>query len=141
MELKSLGKFFKIWYPSLVIAIIIFIMSSFPAADSNKQSGLIINAITFLFPNLKNVDFLVTLVRKTAHFTEYAILGFLTARGFKLSNKSPWFSIIACCLYASTDEIHQSFIPGRSAEFKDVALDTAGAAFGTIVYILTHRKK
>lgn len=140
MQLKSLGKFFKIWYPPLLMAIIIFIFSSSPAADSNRQSGLIVNAITFLFPSLENVDFLVTLVRKAAHFTEYAILGFFTARAMKLSNLSPWLSILACALYAGTDEFHQSFVPGRSAEIKDVALDTAGATFGAMIYILTHRK-
>lgn len=142
MELKSLGKFFKNWYPTLIMALIIFILSSAPALDSNKQSGLIINAITFLFPDLKNVSFLVTIVRKTAHFIEYTILGFLTARSMRLSGaRHSITSIIACAFYASTDEIHQSFVPGRSAEPKDVALDTLGASFGIFIYWLITRKK
>ena len=140
MELRSLGKFFRIWYPSVLLMIIIFIFSSAPADDSNRQSGLIINAITFLFPNLKDVESLVTIVRKIAHFTEYAILGFFIARAFKLSKASPWFSILACAIYAGSDELHQSFIPGRSAEVKDVVLDTVGATFGVLIYWLTHRK-
>lgn len=141
MELKSLGKFFKIWYPALVMAIVIFIFSSMPALDSNRQSGLIVNAITFLFPDLKNTTFLVTIVRKSAHFLEYALLGFLTARAFRLSKKSSWWSVLACAAYAGTDEFHQSFIPGRSAEPKDIALDTIGATFGVLVYWLFTRKK
>ena len=141
MELKSLGKFFKIWYPAIVMAIIIFIFSSSSALDSNHQSGLIVNTITFLFPDLKNTTFLVTIVRKSAHFIEYALLGFLTARAFKLSKKSPWWSILACAIYAGTDEFHQSFTPGRSAEVKDIALDTIGAAFGATIYIFFTRKK
>lgn len=130
----------KTWYPALVMAVIIFTFSSFPAADSDQQSGLIVNVITTLFPDLKGVDHLVNIVRKIAHLTEYTILGYLTARGFKLSNKSPWFSVLACAIYAATDEFHQTMIQGRSGEVRDVALDTLGATFGVIIYRLTHRK-
>ncbi len=140
MQLKTLGKFFKVWYPSLLIAIIIFIFSASSSTDSNRQSGFIVNAIAFLFPDLKNADFLVTIVRKGAHFTEYALLGYFTARAFKLSKKSPLFSILACAIYAATDEFHQSFVSGRSAEIKDVLLDTAGASFGVGIYLLFHRR-
>lgn len=141
MELKSLGKFFKIWYPTLIMAIIIFIFSASPALDSNRQSGLIVNAITFLSPDLKDATFLVRIVRKSAHFIEYAILGFLAARSFKLSKKSPWWSILACAIYAGIDEFHQSFVSGRSAEVKDVALDTLSATFGAGIYWLIFRHK
>ncbi|MBR1801808.1 VanZ family protein [Candidatus Saccharibacteria bacterium] len=141
MELKSLGKFFKIWYPSILMMVLIFIMSSFPAVDSDQQSGLIVNALTTAFPSLENVDFLVNIVRKSAHFLEYAIFGFFTARAFKLSKKSPWFAILLCGIYAATDEYHQTFVPGRSGEIADILLDTAGATFGATIYILTHRKK
>lgn len=141
MELKALGKFFRIWYPSVLMMILIFIMSSFAAADSDQQSGLIVNALTTAFPDLKNVEFLVTIIRKTAHFLEYALFGFLTARSFKLSNKSTWFAVPFCALYAATDEFHQTFIPGRSGELTDILLDTAGATFGITIYYLTHRKK
>lgn len=141
MELKTLGKFFKTWYPSFLIMIIIFIFSSSPSLESNKQSGLIVNAIKTLFPSLENAEFLVTLVRKSAHFIEYALLGFFTARAFKLSKASPWWSVLACAVYAGTDEFHQSFVSGRSAEFKDVALDTLGASFGVFIYWLFSRNK
>jgi VanZ family protein len=141
MELKSLGKFFRIWYPSILMMILIFIMSSFAAADSDRQSGLIVNALTFAFPELKDIGFLVNIVRKTAHFIEYAIFGFFTARAFKLSNSSPFFAIIFCGIYAATDEYHQTFTPGRSGEVGDVFLDTAGATFGAFIYWFFTRKK
>ena len=119
--------------------IVIFIMSSFPAAESDKQSGLIVNAIETLFPDLKNASFLVNIVRKTAHFLEYAIFGFFAARAFKISNKSPYFGILLCGIYAATDEYHQTFIAGRSGELTDILLDTAGATFGAFIYTLTHK--
>ena len=140
MQLKTLGKFFKTWYPSILMMVIIFIFSNFQASDTDRQSGLIVNALTTLFPNLENVSFLVTIVRKTAHFTEYAIFGFFTARAFKLSKKSPWFAIPFCALYSCADEYHQTFIQGRSGELADVILDTSGASFGALLYIITHRK-
>lgn len=141
MELKSLGKFFKVWYPSILMMILIFIMSSFAANESDQQSGLIVNALTFAFPELKNVSFLVNIVRKTAHFLEYAIFGFFTARAFKLSKKSPFFAVLLCGIYAATDEFHQTFIPGRSGEVADVLLDTAGATFGAFIYWFFTKKQ
>lgn len=139
--MKSLGFFLKTWYPSILIAVVIFIFSSFPAAESDTQSGLIVNVLTSLFPDLQNVESLVTIVRKIAHFTEYALLGFFTARAFNLNKKSGWWSILACAIYASSDELHQTFIPGRSGEFKDVLLDTAGATVGAAIYALIHKSK
>lgn len=134
MQLKTLGKFFKTWSPVLVMMVIIFAMSSFPATDSDKQSGLIINALSTIFPGINPDGIIVTIVRKTAHFTEYALFGFFAARALKLDKKSLWFSIAIAAIYATTDEIHQSFIPGRSCELRDVLIDTAGAVFGALIY-------
>ena len=139
--MKKLGKFLKVWYPALIIMVFIFIMSSFAASDSDKQSGLVVNIIETVFPDAKNIDFLVTLVRKAAHFTEYAILGLLVARGLKIYDKSPWFAIAICALYSASDEFHQTFVPGRSGELRDILVDTAGATFGTAIFWLTHRTK
>ena len=37
-------------------------------------------------------------------------------------------------LYAITDEVHQRFVPGRSCQAADWAIDTAGAALGPVSY-------
>lgn len=141
MKLKYLKKFFKIWFPPLIIAVIIFILSSSPATDSDRQSGFIVNIITSISPSLKNADFLVTIVRKSAHFLEYTTLGFLTARGFNLSKKSLWWAIPTCALYAMTDEFHQTFVSGRSGELRDTLIDTLGATTGILLYYLTARAR
>jgi VanZ family protein len=39
-------------------------------------------------------------------------------------------------MYAFLDEWHQSFIPGRSAELRDVFIDSIGSFLGIMVYIL-----
>ncbi|MDO4967654.1 MAG: VanZ family protein [Candidatus Saccharibacteria bacterium] len=141
MQLKTLGKFFKTWYPVLLMMVIIFIFSSFPATQSDEQSGLIVNTLTKVFPELGQVKPLVTIIRKSAHFIEYAFLGFFSARAFKLSGHNPFHSIWLSALYAAMDEFHQTFISGRSGEFRDILVDTFGAGFGASIYFLTHRKK
>ena len=127
----------------------IFIMSSFGHTSSDAQSNLFVDFIAQNFPhvrhglenNLISLSTLIFLVRKTAHFTEYAILGslfFLNLRNTPLGLiKHPLAtSILFSFLYACTDEIHQIFVPGRSAQFRDVLIDTLGASFGAIITYL-----
>jgi VanZ family protein len=79
-------------------------------------------------------------IRKCAHFTEYAILGFLAWRivyldsAFSGVNQCRQYLLIIlfCALYASTDEFHQKFVPGRQPAVLDVMLDTFGAACGLL---------
>ena len=36
-------------------------------------------------------------------------------------------------LYACTDAFHQTFVPGRSGEFRDILIDTFGVLLGTLI--------
>ena len=56
------------------------------------------------------------IVRKFAHFFEYAALGFLIGCALFLSRRrfSPVISVICSALYSVSDEIHQYFVPGRA---------------------------
>lgn len=78
-------------------------------------------------------------IRKAAHFTEYAVLGCLWFFLFRIllektERKKQLIRIFLCIgivfLSAAGDEFHQTFIPGRSGNFKDVLLDTAGGFTG-----------
>lgn len=74
-------------------------------------------------------------IRKTAHFTIYTILGILmtlTLKEYNINNIIS-ISILLCILYATSDEIHQLFIIGRSGEIKDVIIDTCGSTLGIIL--------
>lgn len=120
----------------------IFTMSSFGSDSSNAQSGQIIQVLRQVFPSLSShtsgldASVLTFIVRKTAHFTEYAILGILFYFFYHqiLSQKNGLrlfvLAILSSFLYACTDEIHQLFVPGRSGQFTDVLVDTLGASFG-----------
>ena len=80
-------------------------------------------------------------VRKCAHATEYAVLGVLilgTAYSFSEDHGK---RMILCCwcagtAYAATDEIHQLFVPGRSCQFRDVCIDSAGILTGIVLFSL-----
>ena len=69
------------------------------------------------------------IVRKFAHFFEYAALGFLIGCALFLSRRrfSPVISVICSALYSVSDEIHQYFVPGRACRIFDVGVDTLGA--------------
>lgn len=77
-------------------------------------------------------------VRKTAHFTEYAILGFLLTGAVSpgIGWKSVFLSGSMGILYAASDEFHQRFVPGRSGQLSDVLLDSVGVCAGVFLGVL-----
>lgn len=129
--------------------ILIFRFSHQPAVVSSKLSGGIVSFVTNLLIKIFNIsvlsyDLLHTLVRKTAHFTIYLILGILVFNALCQSERFLrvrwkrllWKALIICFLYAISDEFHQLFIPGRSGEVRDVLIDTCGALLGIGTYYL-----
>lgn len=79
------------------------------------------------------------LIRKVAHFTEYAIMAFLARRAFITSSlalfQRRWFQLglLLVVIYALLDEFHQSFVPSRTASIYDSAIDVAGGL--TVLFI------
>jgi len=69
------------------------------------------------------------MIRKTAHFTEYFILGILVYYIFNIYSvsKPVIYAILFCFLYACSDELHQLFSDGRTAKVLDVLIDTSGS--------------
>lgn len=70
------------------------------------------------------------LLRKFAHFTEFACLGLNLAWLFSMLQKKVYMPFICGFLVACTDETIQCFIPDRGPALKDVGIDTAGVAVG-----------
>ena len=88
-----------------------------------------------IFSGAKEADnfSLTHLIRKLAHFYNFAVLGILLCTNKKLSKDGAWQSVLWCVaglLAAIFDEGHQYFVPGRSAEIKDVMIDFSGVMFG-----------
>jgi VanZ family protein len=105
----------------------------------------------WLFPEMseEKVELIHFLVRKTAHFVEYAVLGCLAWRAVHFDPAFGAFSpgrqlrlaLLFCMLYASSDEFHQSFVPSRQAAIRDVLLDTCGSAFGLLAIRVVRRRR
>ena len=76
-------------------------------------------------------------IRKGAHMTEYAIFTVFTyiallTDGVRLP-KRRYSALLTAVLLASSDELHQWFVPGRSGCVKDVCIDTVGAVAALLV--------
>ena len=70
-----------------------------------------------------SVDFLDLLTKKWGHALAYGILWTL----WWLGTGRPWLALVITLLYALSDELHQTFVPGRNGWWVDVMVDTVGA--------------
>jgi len=94
----------------------------------------------WLFPNFTEERILIAhfLVRKAAHFTEYAVLGWLAGRAFVSSSREfltrNWFiaALLLTIVQALLDEYHQSFVPTRTASPFDSIIDISGGLLALI---------
>lgn len=136
---------------AILIMIVIFCFSAQNAIISQSTSdgvlALVTNAIEGWFssisPKLAETVLIImtSSFRKLAHFCIYTALGFFVSgavfctRFNKPRLLRSAIALIICVLYAVTDEIHQSFIPGRSCELRDVIIDSSGALLGTLIMI------
>jgi VanZ family protein len=116
----------KRWGPVLLMMALIFLASSIPGDR---------------MPNAGQWDFSV---KKGGHMTGYALLAvslmqatFLRGGGQKKQTPKAFFLTLGiCCVYALSDEFHQSFVPGRNATLIDVGIDGLGASVGLLVQML-----
>jgi VanZ family protein len=116
------------------------IFSASSDQQSAQHSSRILGPIVrWLFPHLSEgtVDSIVYFLRKCAHLTEYAVLGWLLWRALRKPvrrDTRPWrwadarLAMLLVALYAASDEFHQSFVPTREAAIGDVLIDAFGAA-------------
>lgn len=146
MKLKYLS-----WIPAIIIMILIFCFSSKPADNSNESSMTVVNKIFNFYENITDSQYqpaqiskikesLNHIVRKSAHFCEYALLAMAIAFHLSVWKRKGkvlfLLPVVISCLYAITDEFHQTFVPGRAGLWKDAMLDTSGAATGTLLFVL-----
>ena len=91
------------------------------------------------------LDIINYLIRKSAHISEYIILTIVIislANEYTKNNKKIIiYGLIGCLIFASLDEFHQYFIPGRSALVTDVLIDFIGAIVALILYKLLLKSK
>ena len=106
------------------------------APHSSRESIFVLHLIQHYLYMLPDVTHLTNgMLRKLAHLTEYAWLGIALYGAFLSFHHSHKvkLSLILAFLVASADESIQIFSPGRSAEFRDVLIDTTGAGLGILL--------
>lgn len=117
--------------------------------DSGVLSGRIVAWFnTFLHLNESGTEILHLVIRKMAHFTEFACLGLLLAWLFGMmgEKKGYLFCMPLFCGMAAAcvDETIQVFVPDRGPSLIDVWIDTSGVAAGITILLIGHyyiRKK
>ena len=119
IKLEKLHKFTVYWFPVLIYCLLIYVQSSHPAPQN--------------LPDWPLMD-------KLLHFACFALLGALFLRAL---NTTPIkhhlklvliLSVLLSSLYGISDEIHQSFVPFRTADPMDVLADILGSIAGVCLY-------
>jgi VanZ family protein len=131
------------------MAIIFYFSEENKEESGNRSTGVVEWLMHFLHPDYDSLDWNTQmdimksthhLVRKLAHFAEFALLGFLSSGLVAyLNRRKHWFKlwlewlipIAFGLLYAISDEVHQIF-SDRGASAKDVLIDFAGVLAGVL---------
>ena|SRR5436190_6568916 len=112
----------SLWLPPLLYMLLIFYLSSEPAP----------------LPELTR-----RVWDKALHFPEYLVLAFLLARAFRGEGLAPvraaLFALLLASAYGASDELHQSFVPERTADIFDWIADTSGAAAAAAAFSTASR--
>ncbi len=118
--LQTLRSLLSRWWPAVLIMTIIFFASATPG-DELPQFG----ALDFSF-------------KTGGHAFGYALLALSYLRGLAAGRQPSWrkmvLAVLFSFLYATTDEFHQIFTPGRTPSPVDVMIDTTGATLGVATW-------
>lgn len=129
-----------------------YVIFGFSSQDSKKSGGLSEKVTTIIaekFNILKDkttqereniINKMEKVIRKLAHFSIYTVVGILLMSFISTYNLKEGIRIIVSLvigiIYAISDEIHQSFVPGRSPQITDVMIDTMGVLLGILLVML-----
>lgn len=135
-----------------LLAVTFFIIFQFSNQNGEKSSGVSQKFVRIIIEKLPQTKELSedtkieiiqnsqVFIRKGAHFSIYMIVGmlimtFMSTYKVKIVIKI-FISILVGATYAISDEIHQSFIPGRASSIIDVGIDTLGVICGITIIII-----
>lgn len=141
-NIKSLN---KRWIWNLVAVIYICIIyghSLMPADQSSAESGFVLQKLLGLFDavGISGAWLSEHLVRKTAHFMEYAVVGLLLRPLLKTNGLLARYGVMAAVFFGFlipfVDETIQLFVEGRAGQISDVWLDISGVLTGYLMAAL-----
>lgn len=135
-------------YGPLVVWMAVIFIASSERLSASETSRFIRPLFQWLFPNITDVQLLWVhfLIRKSAHFFEYFVLGLLAARAFAGSSHT-WLrkfwqasAIALIVVYAFMDEFRQTFVPSRSGSIWDSLIDIAGGLTALVMFLYWRRR-
>ncbi len=139
--------------PSVIASLIVVLWIAFifsnsakPATVSDGHSSKVVEFIVenFLQEQSEKIGtegmlLLNHIVRKCAHFIEFAILSFLICFSFLFwkikKNIARFLPAVISFFVACCDECIQYFVPGRACRFSDVLIDTSGAVLALLCFL------
>lgn len=139
------------WY-----ALIFWFSSKTAAASGGQSSGLLGRLLDAASPSYGAsglqafaVETLSFPVRKAAHMFLYFVLALLLLHALThLKRRGPWklsrsglLTPALCAALAALDEYHQTLVPGRSGEPRDVLVDLCGAILALGLWALVFRSR
>ena len=123
--MRNPARALSIWGPPLAVMAVIFAMSAMSSSDPHHAWYIVV-------------------VRKIAHFSEYALLVACWWRALRTvtsPNRALALAYAITVAYAATDEFHQTFVAGRVGTVHDVLIDAAGAAVAVALIVLATRRR
>ena len=109
----------RAWAPALLWAAVLFSFSSRSTVPADLGGGM----------------------DKVAHFGAFAVLGLLLGYAARREGWAMRWPVLIGLVYAASDEIHQSFVPGRSPDAADWVADALGVLAGSFaVYFRSGRR-
>lgn len=135
-----LTKIIRYWLPVAAMLAVMYYFSTDVFSGDNTRS-LVENIVLWLWPGTTDKAMLRInyIVRKSAHFIEYAALAALLFRAFRADSPLRWrfrwglYSFVTIVIWALLDEFHQSLTRHRGGSIKDSLLDSAGGLFALLV--------
>lgn len=134
----------------ILLLVTLFLIFGFSSQDAEESGGLSSSIAKFILKQINNdkmegkqpiLERTESIIRKVAHFSIYTLVGlllmsFVSTYDLK-ENKRIMISLCIGALYATSDEIHQLFVPGRSGQITDVILDSMGVLLGILIVLTT----
>ncbi len=125
------------WVAAIIFGVAFYVFTASPVSNA-EHTLLLLRRLNFSAQELK---WLSKIVRKAAHLLAYAVLAISLRNAIK---PHPWTYPAAwflATLYGVGDEIHQIYVPGRTPLFRDVMIDSLGAALGLLIICWRHRNR
>jgi len=140
---QSKSALLRYWLPVVFWMLVVFSFSS-DKKSYYHSSRFFEPILHWLCPHMPQatVETIHHVFRKCCHLTEYAILAWLVWRAVRRPVKSdprPWnwveagFALSVVFAYAAGDELHQVFVPTRTALVSDVFIDSSGGAVALLL--------